>query len=125
VNPFDAFVDDLPSNTRESVKSASETKVVSRRETLARVFPDPAEARRQAAAIKAFVLDNLKALLIQLEAGCQANGIQVHWAEDAAKARELIPQYAKAIVDEVVSLSLDPEKFIETLRREVEARRAS
>jgi len=42
-----------------------------------------------------------------------------------AKARELIPQYARAIVDEVVSLSLDPEKFLETLRREVEARRAS
>ena len=42
-----------------------------------------------------------------------------------ARIGEAIPEYARAIVDEVVSLSLDPEMFLETLRREVESRRTN
>ena len=56
-------------------------------------FPDPLELeqlRDQAAAIRDQSLANLPNLLEQLEARCSENGIQVHWAEDAASANRLI-----------------------------------
>jgi L-lactate dehydrogenase complex protein LldF len=56
-------------------------------------FPDPHELeqlRDQAAAIRDQALARLPELLEQLEARCTANGIQVHWAEDADAANRLI-----------------------------------
>lgn len=48
--------------------------------------------RDQAAAIRAYSLKNLPDLLEQLEAKLIQNGIQLHWAEDASQANEIIYQ---------------------------------
>ncbi|MGB5830911.1 MAG: LutB/LldF family L-lactate oxidation iron-sulfur protein [Thiohalocapsa sp.] len=57
------------------------------------VFPDGDELqllRDQGQAIRDHVLANLPELLEQLETRCSANGIQVHWAADAAEANDII-----------------------------------
>ncbi len=51
---------------------------------------DFARRRTRAAAIRARALARLPELLERLEARLVANGIRVHWAEDAAQARERI-----------------------------------
>ncbi len=76
--------------TTDSVRSASALKTTARLDALDHAFPDPEAARQRAAEIKAYVLDNLKPRLLQLEERCKANGIQVHWANDAESAREQI-----------------------------------
>ncbi|AFV00472.1 LutB/LldF family L-lactate oxidation iron-sulfur protein [Simiduia agarivorans] len=48
----------------------------------------------QCEAIKQRCLSQLPALLEQLETRCQANGIQVHWAETPAQANEIIAAIA-------------------------------
>ncbi|WP_420550978.1 LutB/LldF family L-lactate oxidation iron-sulfur protein [Litorivicinus lipolyticus] len=75
----------LRSNFREAMDSL--------RERRANQFPDPVElesARDLASAIRARALKNLPQNLITLEAQCQANGIQVHWADTPAEANEII-----------------------------------
>jgi L-lactate dehydrogenase complex protein LldF len=62
---------------------------------LAQAFEHPEMARDSAAAIKAYVLGNLKPLLVQFEAKCLANSIEVHWARDAASARQIILDLCK------------------------------
>ncbi|GAA3550227.1 LutB/LldF family L-lactate oxidation iron-sulfur protein [Zobellella aerophila] len=55
-------------------------------------FTDPDEEaaiRDRAEAIRRRCLSKLPALLEQLEANCIANGIRVHWAEDAAQANAI------------------------------------
>lgn len=52
--------------------------------------------RDQAAAIRAYALDNLPELLLQLEQQLIANGIQVHWAENESQANEIIYQILKS-----------------------------
>jgi len=59
----------------------------------AAAFSDPAELewlRDQGRELRDHALSRLPALLQQLEARCSANGIQVHWAEDAAEANRII-----------------------------------
>lgn len=90
MNSFDEFVRDLPESVRGSVRSASIRVSDARRNTLHDVFADVDLARNQAAAIKDYVLDNLKDLLIQFEEACLSNGMQVHWAKDASSARQVI-----------------------------------
>ncbi len=51
--------------------------------------------RDLAAAIRAYSLKNLPELLEQLEANMIRNGIQVHWADDANQANEIIYQILK------------------------------
>lgn len=56
-------------------------------------FPEPdafADLQREGKAIREHALSRLPELLEQLESRCRANGIHVHWAEDAAEAREQI-----------------------------------
>ncbi|MEI6592309.1 MAG: LutB/LldF family L-lactate oxidation iron-sulfur protein [Holophagaceae bacterium] len=56
-------------------------------------FPDPAdlqELRHLSTAIRSRSLLNLPALLVQLEAACTRNGIQVHWAETCEQANQLV-----------------------------------
>ena len=48
------------------------------------------ELRSAASAIRAHALDNLGAYLEQFEARCTAAGGHVHWAADAAQARQII-----------------------------------
>lgn len=70
--------------------SATAVKVVTRITSLAEAFDEPDIARQCAADIKNHVLGNLKTYLLQLEAACTAGGIQVHWAQDAEAARQIV-----------------------------------
>lgn len=90
------FARELASDTVNSVRSASAIKVTSRTKALAAAFVDPEESRAEAQAVKDFVLDNLKDLLLQFEERATANGIHVHWASDAEAARRLILQICPA-----------------------------
>ncbi|MDJ0834536.1 MAG: LutB/LldF family L-lactate oxidation iron-sulfur protein [Gammaproteobacteria bacterium] len=61
-------------------------------------FPDDVELqalRDQARAIRQYALSKQPQLLEQLERQLTANGIQVHWAEDAEQANEIIYQILK------------------------------
>jgi L-lactate dehydrogenase complex protein LldF len=80
----------LDQGTTNSVRSASAAKVKARLETLPLVFDSPDDARSQAAAVKSFVLDNLRELLLKFEGNCVKNGIQIHWAKDAESANRQI-----------------------------------
>ena len=53
------------------------------------------DLRRHVYGLKRSVIENLDASLIAFESHCQANGIIVHWAEDAAEARQIIVDLAK------------------------------
>jgi L-lactate dehydrogenase complex protein LldF len=62
-------------------------------------FPDPAalaQLRDQGQAIRDQALANLPALLRELEANCRANGIEVHWARDAAEANAQVCEIVQA-----------------------------
>ncbi len=84
------YASHLNQETIDSVRGASALKVTSRQVALKAVFVDADEARANAAEIKNYVLDNLSKLLLELEANCEKNGIQVHWAKDAAAANRII-----------------------------------
>ena len=73
-----------------SIRAAASIKSEGRKGALVVAFDDPEAARSEAARIKDFVLDNLRELLVQLEQRCEANGIKVHWAPDAGRAKEII-----------------------------------
>jgi L-lactate dehydrogenase complex protein LldF len=87
---IDQFAANLRAETGASVRAASISKTTARIEMLAEAFEDPNAARAEAARRKDRVLDNLGDMLVSLEAACQRNGIIVHWASDAAKARTII-----------------------------------
>jgi L-lactate dehydrogenase complex protein LldF len=56
---------------------------------------DPEGLREQARAIRASALSRLDELLLQFEAQVQANGGHVHWARDAAEARDIVTAILK------------------------------
>lgn len=84
------FSRNLPNETVDSVRSASVSKTTAREITLPDVFLDHESAQHEAAKRKAYVLDHLKELLLELEKNCERNGIRVHWALDAKEANEII-----------------------------------
>jgi len=74
---------------RGNIRRAMDGLIIKRRA----VFPDESELeqlRDQGQAIRDHALANLPSLLEQLEESCTANGIQVHWAPDAAEANGII-----------------------------------
>ncbi len=87
---FDQFVRGLDEDTVRSVRASTIRVANNRSNTLTEVFEDVDVARTTAASIKSYVLDNLRGLLLQLEERCAANGIQVHWAKDAASANRIV-----------------------------------
>ncbi|HWA84237.1 MAG TPA: LutB/LldF family L-lactate oxidation iron-sulfur protein [Fimbriimonadaceae bacterium] len=95
VPPVEEFARQLAPDTVGSVRKATANLTTARTRALGAAFEDVADARVRAAAIKNYVLDNLKSLLIQLEAACQKNGIQVHWAQDAEAARQIALEICK------------------------------
>jgi L-lactate dehydrogenase complex protein LldF len=97
---FDEFVRSLDEDTVRSVRASTIRVAEARRTTLAQVFEDVDEARKRAAAVKSYVLDNLRDLLVQLESSCRANGIQVHWAKDAASANRAVLDVCKRVAPE-------------------------
>jgi len=76
---------------RANIRRAMDGLVVKRR----MAFADKAELealRDQGAAIRAAALADLPHLLETLERNCTANGIQVHWAEDAAAGNRIVAE---------------------------------
>ncbi|MBS1709513.1 MAG: lactate utilization protein [Armatimonadetes bacterium] len=86
----DTFARSMPTATAARVRRATRLVADKRMPTLSSVFADPEAARTAAADTKRYVLDNLHRLLLEFERNAIANGIQVHWALDAAEARETI-----------------------------------
>jgi L-lactate dehydrogenase complex protein LldF len=61
-------------------------------------FPDADELealRTLGEAVRQHALQNLPQLLEQLEQNLTRNGVQVHWARDAAEANQLVLQIAQ------------------------------
>lgn len=87
---FDEFVRALGEDTVRSVRASTLRVSQARQTVLDSVFDDVNVARRRAAEVKGYVLDNLRGLLLQLEGKCAENGVQVHWAKDAASANKTI-----------------------------------
>lgn len=85
----------LSPETVNRVRAASASKTQGRIDTLAGVFADLDAARRRAADIKDSVLANLRPLLLEFEAACRANGIEVHWAADARAARAIVVELCR------------------------------
>ncbi len=88
----EAYARTLSESTVNSVRSASAQKTRSRVSMLHQVFADPDAARTRAAEIKGYVLDNLGTLLESFEREATKNGVQFHWATDAAEARSIIAE---------------------------------
>jgi L-lactate dehydrogenase complex protein LldF len=86
----ESFSRRLDSGTVDSVRSASVSKTTARSRVLPDVFANHELAQQEAASRKAYVLDHLRELLIQLESNCIENGIHVHWALDAKEANAII-----------------------------------
>jgi L-lactate dehydrogenase complex protein LldF len=95
------------------------------REKRQAAFADPQEEKQirdTAEAIRQRCLSKLPQLLEQLETNCLANGIQVHWAEDAAQANKIIADIAqhhaatriikgKSMVSEEIELNHEMSKL--------------
>lgn len=64
--------------------------VRSKRDKAANTVPEWEELRESASRIKQFTLAHLADLLEQFEANATRNGIQVHWARDAAEHNEIV-----------------------------------
>ncbi|MBS1700308.1 MAG: iron-sulfur cluster-binding protein [Armatimonadetes bacterium] len=92
----DQYAETIPQTTAQNVQNASAAKTASRTTALAGLFRDPGQAQDYAAATKSYVLDNLGSLLRQFEEKCIQNGIHVHWAEDAAEARQIVLDICKS-----------------------------
>lgn len=93
------FSSGLSEDVRHSVRAAATKFTRARLVGLQDNVPQLEIARTQAAAIKDFVLANLKDLLLQFEAMAQENGVQVHWANDAKSASDQILQICASKAD--------------------------
>ncbi len=74
---------------RANIRRAMDGLVVKR----GKAFPDERELvrlRNQGAAVRASAVASLADMLEALERKCTANGIQVHWAEDAAQGNRIV-----------------------------------
>ncbi|MBD3291236.1 iron-sulfur cluster-binding protein [candidate division KSB1 bacterium] len=79
---------------RKSVDKATQSTVDARQAIIDQT-PYWEELRFKTHSIKKNVMDNLDTYLTEFEKHCQENGIQVHWASDAAEAREIILRLAR------------------------------
>ena len=61
-----------------------------KRDKAAQAVPEWEELRELASQLKAYVLSHLDELLIQFEENARQNGVQVHWAADAAEHNAII-----------------------------------
>ena len=69
--------------------------VRSKRDIASKNVNDWERLRNQASAIKDYTLSNLGELLVQFESNAQANGVEVHWAKDAAELNQIVLSIAK------------------------------
>lgn len=84
--PIDQFAATLPQQKRAAVHDGAKAGHEKRTHLLYDEFAAPDHLRELAGNIKQHVLENLDTYLPRAEAALQANGVQVHWAADAAEA---------------------------------------
>lgn len=89
---------------RKNVAHATDV-IQNKRNRLVAEKTDWQELRSAGSAIRAHVLDNLEHYLTQFEERCTAAGGMVHWAADAAEARQIILNLVREEqVDEVIKI---------------------
>ena len=88
----EALQDDL---MRSAVFKATRTAVQSRQKVVDDT-PYWEDLRLKTHGIKKEVMENLDSYLITFERKCSENGIQVHWAENANEANEIILDLAQS-----------------------------
>ncbi len=69
--------------------------VRSKRDLASKKVDDWERLRNQASSIKDYTLSNLAELLVQFESNAQANGVEVHWAKDAAELNQIVLRIAQ------------------------------
>ncbi|TWT57953.1 Lactate utilization protein B [Thalassoglobus neptunius] len=87
-----------PAKATEFIKNAERAAwhdrtlwfVRAKRDKAAESVPEWEELRERASQIKKYTMTNMAELLEQFEQQAQANGIQVHWAKDAAEHNEIV-----------------------------------
>ncbi|MCP4376637.1 MAG: lactate utilization protein, partial [bacterium] len=79
---------------RAAVAGACET-AKNRRDKVAAKIPYWDLLRKKVRSFKKDVLEHLDEYLVEFESNCKAGGIKVHWAPDAAAAREIIGSIAR------------------------------
>lgn len=86
---------------------------VDKRQAIVDETPYWEELRHRVYALKKSAVEQLDQSLLILEKRCQENGIHVHWAEDAAQARQIILDLAvdKGVKKVVKSKSLTTEEI--------------
>ncbi len=88
--PIDEFMTGVSPEQRKSVHDGARALHEKRTRLLAADFADPDRLRRLAGEIKQHALENLDTLLPLAAERMQAGGAQVHWAVDAAAARQRV-----------------------------------
>lgn len=88
--PIDQFASGLAEDTRRSVIASASMTTEKRWEVLSRDYPEPDRLRRLASQIKQHMLDHLDSYLEQAVSRMRDNGVHVHFANDAAAAREAV-----------------------------------
>jgi L-lactate dehydrogenase complex protein LldF len=94
--PIDTFARDLSEGRRAATHKSSREVHEKRTNILFDRFEDPDRLRRLAGQIKQHVVEHLDTLLPAVEERMTANGVRVHWAEDAAQACEAVLSIMKA-----------------------------
>lgn len=104
-----AFVADVD---RTTWHDAALWHVREKRDKAAHGIPEWESLRQRASDIKDHALSNLDDYLIEFEAAATANGVQVHWASDAAEHNRIVHSIleAKAITEVVKSKSMLTEE---------------
>jgi L-lactate dehydrogenase complex protein LldF len=88
--PIDQFATTLPPEKRQSVYGGTKATHEKRTKLFAEQFAEPERLRRLAGEIKQYAVENLDTLLPLAEERLTAGGAQVHWAADAAAARQQV-----------------------------------
>jgi L-lactate dehydrogenase complex protein LldF len=100
------------SDLRKAVAKATDSSTISRAKIVNQI-PYWESLRSKAHSIKKDVIDHLDKYLEEFEWNCIKNGINIHWASDAAEARKIIIQIAKDsnVKNVVKSKSLTTEEI--------------
>jgi L-lactate dehydrogenase complex protein LldF len=96
LSPIDAFAHDLRPETHESVYKSTKATHEKRTAILFDQYPDPNRLREIAGEIKQHVIENLDTYLPAVEAKLREHGAQVHWADDAAQANQIVLDICRA-----------------------------
>jgi L-lactate dehydrogenase complex protein LldF len=93
---LDQFTIGQSAERRTSVRLSAKLTADRRTTLMAEHFAAPDDLRRLAGRIKQHVIENLDTYLPQVEARLTAGGAKVHWAPDAAAARQLVLDLMRA-----------------------------